>query len=217
MKSEQQIQQIHELVREYFFYDTGFKVGPDGKVDAVGNWELKYALNDQIPVQFGVVNGNLNVSNCGLTTLKGCGDWITGTLNASSNLITNLEGVPPQVGSIDLSNNQELTSLEGAPLMVRNFMDLTRTKLTSLKGLPTEPGAIGKIAITYQDHLPMLRLLVAKQIEVKKSGFGYSYLESKQPLQNILNDDRWAGKGKSHMLNCALELKQAGFVGNAAW
>jgi hypothetical protein len=216
MISEQEIARIHNLMKEYFFYDTGFKVTADGKVDVVGNIEMKDSLDNQMPVQFGLIAGNLNISYCALKSLAGCGDQITGVLNASNNLIRDLVGAPEQVGSIILNGNR-LTNLQGAPQQVRDTMRLMDTDLHSLEGLPTQAGAVHKIVITYAEHLPMLRLLVADQVVVKKSGGGYSRLESEQPLQNILNDERWAGKGKSHMLQCANELKKAGYVANAAW
>ena len=215
--TEQDIRKTYALMKEHFIGDYKFKVQPDGLVDVVGTIELMYALDDLIPVQFGEINGNLNISNCGLKSLKGCGHTITGSLNASSNLITSLEGAPQEVGFISLNNNQELTSLEGAPSMVRTTMLITRTSITNLKGLPTQPGAIGRIKITYKENLPLLRLLVAGEITVERPGYGFTHMSLEQPLQAILNDDRWVGKGKSHMLNCALAMKKAGYVGNASW
>jgi hypothetical protein len=86
--------------------------------------------------------------------------------------------------------------------------------LTSLEGLPS--------GITYctlsnneSQDLPLLRCLTV-QGKVAITDAGDSNFWDKT-LTDILNDARWMGKGKQGMLNCALELKKAGYTGNAKW
>jgi hypothetical protein len=210
-------QKIEATVRRDFKHAGSFQVQPDGKVDVLGVMRLnRQSKTGELPVQFGQIQGDLNIQDMKLTSLMHSGDKITGSLFANNNLFTDLTGAPAEVGNLILIGNRTLTNLMGCPQQIRK-LQLWHTGLHSLEGLPDTPGTVQEIDITYDEHLPMLRLLVADKITVRKPGAGYAYLQEEKAIQEILNDARWVGKGKQGALNCALALKKAGYVGNASW
>jgi hypothetical protein len=77
-------------------------------------------------------------------------------------------------------------------------------KPTHLQGVPTHLGK--SFYVAYGPYLPLLRLIQYKPVHLKGAP---------DPVQQILN--KYAGKGKALMLNLALDLKQAGYGGNARW
>lgn len=210
-------QRIESTVRREFKHAGSFRVQPDGKVNVNGLMRLvRPSKTGSLPVQFGEIRGDLNIQDMHLTSLMHSGDKITGSLFANNNPITDLTGAPAEVGNLILIGNRTLTNLKGCPQVMRK-LQLWHTGLHSLDGLPDTPGRIEEIDITYDEHLPMLKLLVADKITVRKPGAGVSYLQEEKVIQEILNDARWVGKGKLGIINCRLALKKAGFAGNAAW
>lgn len=119
--------------------------------------------------------------------------------------LTTLQGSPDQVKGSFAAHGNKLTTLAHGPTWVDQEYQIYDNPLKDLVGFPTHVGA--DCFITYRKQLPLLRLLAVQ---------GELHL-FKAPVivQKIMN--KYAGKGKAHMLNCALELKQAGFVENAAW
>jgi hypothetical protein len=108
-------------------------------------------------------------------------------------------------GSFECNINQ-LTTLEGAPISVgRNFM-CDNNQLTTLKGMPTVPRTLH---LSYSPTLPLLRCLLAKEIQLYPENGKHKTAES------ILN--KYAGQGKRAMFDCQKELEDAGFEGNAKW
>lgn len=99
---------------------------------------LIYDFNrlEDLPVQFGVVQGEFWISDNNLKTLKGCPRNVEGAFICYNNNLTSLEGAPEIVkGKFDCSYNQ-LTSLAGAPRSVEGTFDCSYNKLTSLNGAP---------------------------------------------------------------------------------
>jgi len=78
--------------------------------------------------------GNINVSELGLTSLEGAPKVVSGYFYCADNKLTSLEGAPKTVGNFDCCYNY-LKSLEGAPQTVNNF-DCSYNQLSSLKGAP---------------------------------------------------------------------------------
>lgn len=72
-------------------------------------------FRDKLPIKFGKVNGNFNISGCFLKTLEGCP--------------THVEG------NFDCSSNKNLESLEGSPKFVGGKYNATSCNIKSLKGI----------------------------------------------------------------------------------
>lgn len=116
------------------------------------------------------------------------------------------EGMPHTVEKIWLNHNP-IQSLEGGPTHVGEYFNITFTQLANLDHFPDHTGAV---SLDYDAQMPLLRCLNADKIY-----WPNMFKTPPQQLQDIFN--KYAGEGKKAMLNCALELKKAGFAGNARW
>lgn len=184
------VKQIEDLVHNMFIIAGQAHVDArTGVVDVTGTVEAKEDSLTHIPVQFGrVMDFNLR-RQPRLTSLVGSPVHVTGEYKVKSNAITDCEGAPVYVGYHCWISGANLISLAHLPMQgARSF------------------------TILWTPKLPLLRLLDARQVQW---GNYVGYAEQVQTVREIMN--KYVGKGKTHMLNCALELKKAGFVENAAW
>jgi hypothetical protein len=214
MISDKKRKQIESQVRKYWRTVGNWWVDDEGLVQVKGMFRSleKPVPDGELPVQFGEVVGDLNLGNMGLITLKGAPKKVTGWLYVSSNPLTNLQHAPDHVHYLVMFDMKNLQDLTGAPTHINTLSVTHAPKLTSLKGLNETPHSVKKIELFDCDpNLPLLRTLVADSVYI---GSPYKPLFQ---LNHILNDYRWIGKGKSHMLLCSNELKQAGYKENAAW
>jgi hypothetical protein len=177
------VNKIHNLFNKHFETTGDVSIDPaSGTVNVTGDVNLKSILS-QLPVSFGTVKGLFDCSHNRITHLRGAPSYVGGDFFCQWNLITHLQGAPSYVGGI---------------------FDCHRNKLTSLQEAPLHVG--GWFHCTYDDQLPLLRLILFHSIDI---------YHAPKAVHDIMQ--KYVGKGKAHMLNLALELKKAGFAGNAAW
>lgn len=124
-------------------------------------------------------------------------DVVTGWFDVSLSGLFTLEGAPRTCRMLEARGNP-LKNLDHAPkceiLHVQNCPDLE-----NLDHMPE----LDKLEISWIPKLPMLRCLKAKKVIITPSAYA--------PLLNqIFNDPRWAGTGKSGVLLCAMEMKKQG-------
>ena len=134
-----------------------YTINEDGTVDVDGDVNLTYKELTEIPVKFGVVKGNFNVSSNNLLSLKNCPKVVTGEFNCSFNTklsslkygpksaknyycydcdLKSLEGAPNEVtGTFNCSGNKNLTSLKDGPKIAGNYI-CRNCDLKSLEGAP---------------------------------------------------------------------------------
>jgi hypothetical protein len=195
---------VNQLLNNHFKITGDITIDPDtGVVDVDGDVKLRSQLS-QLPVQFGRVDGRFDCSKNKLTSLQGAPLHVGGTFYCGDNQLTTLQGAPVHVGNSFSCSNNPLTTLQGAPVHVGNSFSCSNNPLTTLEGAPSHVG--GDFYCTYNKQLPLLRLIMYKSILM---------WDAPGAVNTIMH--KYTGKGKSHMLNLALELKQAGYVGNAAW
>ena len=146
-------------------------------------------------------------------------DTVTGRMFIGASNLTSLEGVPRHVGSL-IANRNPLETLVHAPESCDHLVLYNCMMLNSLEHMPV----LKSLKLTWLPRLHMLRCLTAQQVHVHYD----ANPALAAILQDVLNDPKWAGKGKHHMLNCALAMKKAGeafvakhgenpFVENARW
>ena len=146
--------------------------------------------NGRLPLRFGRVHGDFNVSGCELTTLKGC---------------------PLHVGGLCFVSNNPIPSLEGAPQLVDYlFVMQDLTQLTSLEGFPAQ---IEICRFDWRHNLPLLRLLQAKKLILGNPGPSHSSPANR--CFEILKG--YAGQGEAGAFTCGAELADAGYKENARW
>lgn len=184
------VQQINQMLSKHFIIWGKVVIHPEsGVVDVHGTVEAKEDSLTHMPVQFGRVHTFNLRRQPRLTSLAGSPVHVTGDYKVKSNAITNCQGAPLYVGGHCWISGANLSDLAHLPMQgARSF------------------------TILWTPKLPLLRLLDAHDVNW---GNYVGYGEKTQAVRNIM--DKYVGKGKQYMLNCALELKQAGFLGNAKW
>lgn len=181
--------------KQLFDVDGVWHTDAEGHIHVQGDLNM-ITQSTQLWYQFAQVSGDFRVSRRGLMSLKGMPAEVGGTVYLSGNPLTNLDDCARHVkGSLYITNMPTLKELTGFPLRV------------------------GRIChITYDEHLPLLRCLAAQFVDLQDRELMTQKDYTRQlTCYEILNRDKWIGKGKTHMLNCALALKQAGLEGNARW
>jgi hypothetical protein len=111
-----------------------------GLVDVDGDFDCSNSgFVGTLPVKFGKVSGNFNISANRFTSLDGCPIEVGGEFDCSRTSIASLKGSPKKVGGgFYCSYNPTLISLEGAPRKVGGYFNCAKTRLTDLKGAPEE-------------------------------------------------------------------------------
>lgn len=191
-------------------------IDPQGLIIKASEVEVRLGGEsiNEIPVPFLEVTGDFICSNVGLTTLKNAPKRVSGHFHVQGNKLQSLEHGPYHVGNQYCCHNNQLTNLTGAPKHSVLYLEAINNPLTSLEGLPPNIQLLILSNNATMD-LPLLRCLtVQARVAVAKYNQDRDW---DQKLNDILNDVRWAGQGKAGVLNCALELKKAGYGGNARW
>ena len=116
---------------------NNYTINDDSTIDVSEDISFEIQILKEFPeyIQFGVVEGFFNCSNCYLKSLRGVPRIVGGYFDCSDNELTSLEGAPENVGGSFICNSNKLTSLEGAPKEVNGFY-CNENLLTSLKGAP---------------------------------------------------------------------------------
>lgn len=224
------VNKISDLLKEHFKIDGAYEIDPltglvnvSGDISVTDDWRVMPIT--RLPVNFGhvtgdflcenermvslkgsphLVDGSFYCTNSKLTSLKGAPKRVGGTFNCYNNRLKTLKGAPVHVGDDFWCGYNQLTSLLGAPDHVGGSVYAEGNPLKSLEGAPTHVRLI--FEVTWDPALPLLRSLAYSQARV-----------SGAPAQVEQIISKYAGQGKAAALNCALELKQAGFEGNARW
>lgn len=227
-----------ERIMERWFTVTGpWRVNAQGLVDVDGSVGLREHPNGswpEIPVPFGVVAGRFDARHVGLRSLKNSPRTVHMSMIVNNNLLTSLTHAPDLImGDFEAAGNGHLTRLDCANCVVLRDLDVQECNLTSLnncaqvkeglwakdnprlvdlKGIP----ACEELFISYHPDLALLPTLEVGHITVRNITPHFpDDPDAHKRLKNIIK--KYEGKGKSAILNFALELKQAGFAGNARW
>ena len=200
---------MDQIMSTYFRSETGrplteYEIDDAGLVNVFNNKLSLYKPTQKLPVKFGKVQ-TLMMFDKGLTTLEGVPNECDGIV-AAKNKLTNLAHCTAKLRYLNVSNNK-LTTLEGSLRSV-HMLDVMFNPLKSLDGL--ENMEVNEIRIHYTEQLPLLKLLVAKEIFIVKH-----YMQEMVQLSEILN--KHAGTGKQGAIKCAAELIKAGYKENARW
>lgn len=191
------------------YYDMGgdHVIHDDGVVDVQGGVQVNRLPKNRImSVQFGTVTGDFRIRDrLKPVSLQGAPHRVEGVFYiGKDNKISSLQQGPAWVGkSYVVMEGNPIRDLTGVAHHVDLLVIHENSMLNNLNHMPEE---INFFQCMYHDHLPILRLT-----QVPRAYLKYTPVE----MRHIL--DKYVGKGKSHILNFALELKQAGYGGNAKW
>lgn len=205
------IQQIEQLVKSHFEIRGDIIIDEHtGVVHVRGYVRLKKSC-DQLPVQFGKVSGNFSCSNQNLRTLQGAPTWVGGSFFCGYNLLNDLAHAPGHVGVDFTCEGNLLKDLQHMPEFVGQAFWCYDNPLLSLEGFDSHVHVGGEFWCTYTSDLPLLRCLQAGGMITLSDHM----VIAPEPVNKIL--EKYQPLGKKGMLNCALELKQAGYSRNAQW
>lgn len=204
-----------DLLHDNFWVNAHNMTIHDQGLIVHGHVECRRARMPHIPVPFLKVHGDFTISSKQLESLVNAPQEVGGDFRVAGNLLTTLNMGPKKVGGNYNCSHNQLTDFAGAPDHVPGYFEAHANPLESLVGFPA--GISFLIINNNPDRtLPLLRCLTVQGgVSVFKGESVTVGLDVK--LNAILNDERWAHKGKSHILNLALALKQAGYEGNAKW
>lgn len=105
-------------------------------IDIHENIKIKGQMYE-LPVQFGIVEGNFDCSNLGLETLKGCPDIVEGYFKCSNNNLISLEYSPKKVNREFNCNYNKLSNLKGLPKELNSHLSCSMNSLTTLEYIPS--------------------------------------------------------------------------------
>jgi hypothetical protein len=190
---------IKDLLISYFDLDDAYTINDDLTVDTEGSVIVRDRGNvfkaGRLPIKFGRVDGDFDVTNTGLRTL---------------------EGAPHTVGDTFMCGGNSLTNLMHGPQSVKYLYAIYGNPLVSLDGFPTSP-APEVVSLMYSQHMPLLRLLTCNEIRLLPPLHDDS-IETEHMVNNIDNIlNTHAGAGKPGALKAAGELIRAGYKDNARW
>lgn len=179
--------------------------------------EITLRVKKRIPIKMGQVMGRFNCHKCELESLQNAPHTVTDNFSCYGNFLESLVGGPHTVGSHAMGggvyscSGNFLKNFEGAPMQFTGYfvgVNQMGTGLETVDGLPSEARLVD---ITYQKHLPMLKLINQKQVNIRATLTG----ELTQEITDIIQ--RYAGQGKPGALKAAVELIRAGYKDNARW
>ncbi len=127
-------QWLHEHdIEEYFIHSNLI-------VDVLTDVDLSSENLEELPIQFGFINGNFSLFGNELSTLKGCPRRVMGYFDCSHNNLKDLKFCPNEIeGTFFLSNNH-IKGLEYAPDMVKGKFKCYGNPIEDLNGFKTELG-----------------------------------------------------------------------------
>lgn len=137
-----------------------YKKNNDGSIDVYQDVDMQHLDLSDIPIKFNIIEGNFNIKNNNITSLKNSPKKVYGNFNCSYNNLISLEGCPDLVlESFDASHNfiikigkklnvgfhinlnhNLLESLDNMPDYVDGTLSLTHNKLNNLIGCSEEIG-----------------------------------------------------------------------------
>lgn len=201
------VNQIKDWLQTHYLLSGEYTIHEDLTVDVQGDVVVtNLPKNKNLSVKFGTVTGDFLIKT-GLRphSLKGTPQIVHGSFHiANNNKIDSLIHGPSWVGkSYVVGKNNPIKNLKGVSSHTDILIIHGNHMLDNLDHMPDE---IRFFQCEYHEQLPILRLAQVPKSHLKNAWPG---------LQLIL--DKYAGKGKSHMLNFALELKKAGYGSNARW
>ena len=135
-----------------------YTINKDLTVDVDGNVDLIKERLDNIPIQFGEINGDFYCWYNNLTSLEGCPHTVKKDFICSFNKLDSLKGGPQYVGGEYDCSCSNLKSLEGCALEV-GAINFANNKLHSMTGIsPVIYKHISMIQNDINDLSPLLTI-----------------------------------------------------------
>jgi hypothetical protein len=232
------LDEIDRIFQEYFTWGESYSIRDDGTVDVVGTCTTKKHLSgsdaEGFPVKFGTIQGTFVADRTGLGSLYNSPREVYGDFMVQDNPLFTLKYAPDYISGDFYAHRCGLTKLECPDTQVSNSLELADNYFSSLEGLPKvgmylnlksndilrslEGWNTGcySILLEWKPNMPLLKCLQARQGVGFTSNYKVDTFKQRE-VSDILNDERWLGKGKTGAIPCAAALIKAGYAGNAKW
>lgn len=129
-------EEIKEWLEYYFIKD--YIIHDDLTIDVNGNVGLGDRGIYQLPVQFGVVDGNFLISHSRISTLKGCPLKVTKKFDCSKNFLESLEFCPKEIGQAFICDYNQIRKLDYSPEIVGGSFYCMDNPIENLHGFKTK-------------------------------------------------------------------------------
>ncbi len=115
-----------------------YTINEDGSIDC--NQDINFFCENlnEIPFKFNRINGNFEISNNKLKSLKNCAKYVEGYFDCSVNKLISLEFGPEYVSKNYHCINNKLETLKGCVEEVYGDFNCNNNELTSLEFCPME-------------------------------------------------------------------------------
>lgn len=220
MIDDREIEEQFHSIFKFSNRDNYIQVNSEnGEVTVFGSIVCNGSKITHLPFTIASVTGHMIVKDCpNLTSLKGFPRKVGTDFHVYYTGITNLVGSPDLVmrGQYIVNANQ-LTSLDGLTTHLNQYgISVTNNPLTSLDGIYEH---IPSVTLSYDPNLPMLKLLMAQHSYIVSDDEDDSeFLEDQSSIEKINSIiEKWRGHGAAGILQCASDLNEHGFEGNAEW
>jgi len=138
LKLFENFEDIHKICREYGI--KNYTINTDGSIDVDGNVNLSEMGLTKLPLKFNHVSGYFDCHHNKLTTLEGSPKSVGGYFNCSYNKLTKLDGSPERVDCDFYCSGNNLTTLEGSPKSVGGFFNCNNNEISTFEGAPNNVG-----------------------------------------------------------------------------
>jgi len=113
-----------------------FTINTDLSVDVEGNVDISECNLSTIAIQFSYIGGNFDCKDNALTSLKGAPRIVKGIFNCNQNQLESLIDGPQIVGADYFCEFNNLKNLKGSPQMITGKFNCSSNYLVSLEGGP---------------------------------------------------------------------------------
>ncbi len=120
------------------FKITDYILNENGSIDCNQSVNLTGHELNNIPFDFNKINGNFDINDNNLTSLKNCPKHISGWFGCSYNKLTSLEYGPGYVGDHYLCSHNKLITLKGCTDEIYDNFNCAVNQLKSLEFCPMQ-------------------------------------------------------------------------------
>lgn len=168
-----------------------YSIQDDLSVDVDGSVKIGTKNLTEIPIQFGIINGDFCCYGNNLTSLKGCPIKVKGYFNCSGNNLKSLEYCPIKVRDSFFANANQIEYLNHCPEIVGGSFACGYNPIKNLNGFKTSFGSKFEHEVdSVDDGIPDLKSLykcfvTEYDIEVLLLILNKSQIESIQLVQSL--------------------------------
>ena len=139
---------------------NNYTINEDLSVDVNESVDLYKKSLKYLPIQFGVVKGNFDISENELTSLLGSPHIIEGEFYCNENNLKSLEYGPKIVQGCYCCQNNHLTMLKGIPSIINGDLTVWQNNINTTKYFPKEIKGILDISNNKINSLKGLKIKV---------------------------------------------------------